>query len=145
MPRAVVQFGLPNSEPFPVAVSDVGAVVAETAFHHTVTVSRNEETDVDDGGQPMPPDWQTHLADQPCLAYVRPGRAEPGVEIVDALKAAVMNERRVLLALDTDVTVADRLGDVTDADGAVVFAGPMNITTVIRRVSYLELAVEAIS
>lgn len=145
MTRAVVKSGLRHSEPFPAAIDQVGAVVAETAFHHLVTIQRNEQAGTDDGGQPLAPDWQPHLADQPCLGYVRPGRAEPGTEIVDALKQAVMNERRVLVALDTDVTVADRLDDVTEKDGTVVFAGPMNITALIRRVSYLELSVQAVS
>lgn len=144
-PRAVIASGLPNSEPFPAAVATVGANVATTAFHHTVTIQRDTETGTDAWGNPLPPVWAEHLAGIACLGFIRPVSSEQARELIDGGKTALIEERRVLVALGTDVTTDDRLDDVIDSDSAVVLAGPMGITEVIRRVSYLELAVEAVS
>lgn len=143
-PRAVVAFGLPGSDSFPASVGEIGANVAAHALDHFVTVQRNTASGTDSWGNPVAPVFTTHIADVACLAFVRTARSEQGREIIDGDKTVVIEDRRVLVALGTDVTTDDRLGDVTDAAGAVVFAGPLGIEAVDRRVSYLELAVESI-
>ena len=141
MPRPVVASGLAGSEPFPAAAVQVAANVAVTAFTHRVTILRDSATGTDDGGQPVAAVWDDYL-EVPCLGFVLPTPREQGKWAVDTSKTAMLEDRRVLVDLDTDVTFADQLGDVKDSDGQVVFAGPMVIRSMFRRPAYLELAVE---
>lgn len=90
-------------------------------------------------GNPSTPDWTTFATDVPCRAWTTAGREPASDEQILAIE-----DRRVTVPLDTDVTDADRLGDVTDR-GAVIFDGPMNIQAVLRYPDHLELMVERIS
>lgn len=104
------------------------------------TIQRNAGATDDWGG--TTPDWQTHLADVPCYAYIQ-GRAA-GREQVTEDRAVFLEDRRVLMPLDTDVTVAHRILQITDRQGQVLYDGPMTIDAVTRRRDHLQLAVEDI-
>jgi hypothetical protein len=69
----------------------------------------------DAGGQTPPPDWELVATEVPCRATVT-----AAVEPVDAEKTVVVEDRRVALPLDTDVTEADQLGAITFEDGTVI-------------------------
>ena len=86
----------------------------------------------------MSPDWQP-LAVVPCRAWTNAGR-----ELVDADRTAVVVDRRVSVPLATDVTEADRVANVTDRTGAIVFEGPMNVEAVLRFDDHLELSLERV-
>lgn len=75
------------------------------------------------------------LATVPCYAWV--GAAK--VAAPD-LKIAVVEDRRMIVPLDTDVTTDDRVKRVTDRRGNVIFSGVSAVDTIIRRPDHLEIA-----
>jgi len=93
----------------------------------------------DDWGSQQPtPNWQSHIPDLACRAWTSAGR-----EAVDATTIAVVEDMRLLCSLDTDVTEADRIDDVTER-GDVVIAGPVGIQAVLRHKDHLELVLTRI-
>ena len=106
---------------------------------HRCTIERAASGGSDEWGQPVPPVWETHLSGVLCKAWTNAAR-----EPVDADKSVVIEDRRVALPLDTDVTEADRLGDITDAAGTVLFEGPMDIVGVLRYSRHMELLLERV-
>lgn len=93
----------------------------------------------DAGGQTPPPDWELVATEVPCRATVT-----AAVEPVDAEKTVVVEDRRVAVPVDTDVTEADQLGAIAFEDGTVKFPGPMNVRGVYAYSDHLELVVEQI-
>ena len=102
-------------------------------------IQRDTGSVPDAGGQPGPPDWQPIAEHVPCRPWT--SRAE---EPADAAKSFVVEQRRVSLALGTDVTERDRIGDITTVQGATFFAGPHNILGVLRYTDHIELELEAV-
>ena len=110
-------------------MSLVGTRVNLTQF---CTIQRNSAaTDVD--GWQDTPDWQDHATNVPCRFWTGSGR-----EAINRDTVVAVDESRLVLPLDTDVTEADRVGDITDR-GAVVAAGPTSIRAVIRNKDHIEL------
>jgi len=72
-----------------------------------------------------------------------PGRQAPG----EPSDNAAIEERHLLLPPDTDITVSDRISDVTRADtGAVVYDGPMLVDQPpARRASFIDVVVKRIT
>lgn len=68
--------------------------------------------------------WEDHLTDQPCRAWETSSKLSdrPG-EIVDVMS------RKIALPSGTDITTADRVGNVTYR-GTVIFDGPQTIDDV---------------
>lgn len=91
----------------------------------------------DAGGQSLPPDWEPYLTDVPCFAWSTTAR-EPD----NQGRIVVVENRRAILQSGTDVTEADQLGDVVQADGTVLLNGPMNILSVMHNIDHLELLLE---
>jgi head-tail adaptor len=77
--------------------------------------------------------WADHLTAQPCYGWTEAGR-----EAVSASETVVLEDRRLILALGTDVTEADRVSSVTSR-GSTVFEGPMGIEAVLTYPDHLEL------
>lgn len=98
------------------------------------TIQRNGAA-TDDWGQPGAPGWADTLADQPCFAWV-----QKGTEVMDN-KVVVIHDLHVLLPLDTDVTEADQIVEVTDRQGDLKFPGPMQIRSVDRMKTFLDVSV----
>jgi hypothetical protein len=120
-------------------------VTSRVGLRHLCTIerdaTRDEEVDVqtDPWGNPVDEDWQPHLEDLPCRAWTNAGR-----EPVDDETTVVLEDRRITVALGTDVTEADRVEWVKDRYGIEIFDGPMNIQTVLRFTDHLELVVERV-
>jgi hypothetical protein len=113
-------------------------VSSRVALRQRCTIERDVAS-VDDGwGQPGPPDWQPHLEDVPCRTWVEAGR-----EPVDLGRTATFIDRRIIVAVDIDVTERDRVAEVTER-GDVVLDGPMGIEAILRRPDHLELVVERV-
>ena len=94
----------------------------------------------DAGGQPLPPDWQPHLADVPCRCW-----AEPSEEVsADGDRTVVVEGRRIIFPVGTDVTEADRVARVTDRRGNLIFDGPARIEGLVRRPDHLSAVLEVI-
>lgn len=85
------------------------------------------------------PDWRPHIDNLPCRTWHQSGR-----EVTDGDKVVVVQDRRMIVPLGTDVTAADRIAVVTDRLGAEVFTGPMRIESVGQREDHLELLLEAV-
>lgn len=108
-------------------------------------IERDVSEGTDDWGNPTEPDWEADEDATPCLMYVRAGAGQVGRVVIDTEKTAVLEDRRAIVPLDTDVSTADRIARVEDRAGTVLFAGPMGIDAVHRRRDHLELAVERIA
>lgn len=113
---------------------------SRVAYRHRCTIERDaNQSGTDQWGNPTEPGWQSHLADQPCRAWTEAAR-----EPVDDHTNVVLEDRRVSLAVGTDVTEADRVASVTDKAGTTIFEGPMGIEGITRFPDHLELLLERI-
>lgn len=99
-------------------------------------VERTAGADDDSWGQPDV-EWSA-LATVPCRAYVQTSRGA-----TDNLKVAAVEDLRVLVPSETDVTVHDRIARITDRLGRALWLGPRSIETVSRRSDHLELLLKA--
>lgn len=98
------------------------------------TIQRNTAA-TDDWGQPGAPGWTDHLTDVACYATVH-----SGTEIVGSLtgggggettaQVAVLTDMHVYMPEHADVTEKDRIVSITDRQGSVLFAGPLDIKSV---------------
>lgn len=99
---------------------------------HRATIRRATSSG-DDWNGDGPPTWADHLTDVPCRVWAAAGR-----EIVaNADTPVVVEDWRMIVTLDTDVTDTDQVGAVTDR-GAPVLAGA-TIRAVLRNQDHLEL------
>lgn len=105
---------------------------------HQVTVQRNQTGDAA-WGVAAAPDWQDHLVGLACRYWATAGR-----ERVTAETETVVEDMRLIVQLGTDVTVGDRLGDITSRDVTLV-SGPVGIRAVLATDDHLELVLERIS
>ena len=104
-------------------------------------IERNSvSVEVDAYNNPVKPEFKVHLPAVPCRAWLKVGRT-----VIDGQKTAVIEDRRVLVPLNTDVTEADRISSITDRLGVLVFTAPMKIEHVGRHKSHLELVVTEIA
>ncbi len=104
---------------------------------HRCLIERNTQTGTDPQGNALAPTWSTHLSDQACKLWQRPDD-----EIIDGRRTVVAESIRLVLPVATDVTEADRVNGVTDRRGATVLAGVMNIRSVVKKASHLELSLD---
>ena len=100
------------------------------------TVERATATPDGGGGKTLA--WSTHLASLPCWAWFD-ARREGAGELTQGDKITVLEDRKMIVPLGTDVTERDRIAAVKDRRGATLFAGPMRIESVGRRDDHLEL------
>jgi hypothetical protein len=85
--------------------------------------------------------WQSNLTGVPCYAFYRTGMLQQAAAQVEAIETITL-----LLPVGTNVLDSDRIGDVTDKAGTVLFAGPMVIQgPVARRANHLELTLRQVS
>jgi hypothetical protein len=109
-------------------------------MRHRAVIERDMAVGEDDWGQSGTPDWRIHLHDLPCAAWFEAGR-----EVIDGAKTAVIEDRKVIVPLDTDVTEKDRVARITDRRGKeTIFEGPARIESVGRRRDHLALMLEAV-
>lgn len=112
------------------------------ALIHLCTIERDANAaTADDWGAPQAADWQPHITDLICRAWIVSGR-----EIVaDKTSVVVDDEIRMMVQLGTDVTELDRVGDITDNAGTRIFQGPMGIRAISPRRDHLELTLARIA
>jgi hypothetical protein len=109
-------------------------------YRHRCTIERDANLASEDGwGDQDSPDWKAHLEDVPCRATVDASR-----EPVNEENTAVIEDRRVSVALGTDVTTRDRVGAVTDRKGNTIYEGPSGIEGILTYPDHLELILERI-
>ncbi|MBS3927090.1 MAG: head-tail adaptor protein [Sphingomonadales bacterium] len=112
---------------------------ARQRMRQRATVERQMQTNRDPFGGKGTPDWRPHIDDLPCFIWQTSGR-----EATDGEKTVAVNDRRMIVPLDTDVTTLDRIASVTDRQGTELYAGPMRIESVARRSDHMELLIEAV-
>lgn len=111
---------------------------------HRALVQRDTGTAVNRYNQRQPDAWTTHLAAMPCFFYTSPSRTQVG-EAVVVERTAVIEQLRMLVPLDADVTERDRIASVTDREGNAIYTTPLNIRSVIqKRRTHRELVLESV-
>lgn len=107
---------------------------------HLCTIRRDASVGTHDTlNQQAAPDWQDHITDQECRGYTVSAR-----EAIRADSTIVLQELKLMLPIDTDVTQHDQIGDVTNR-GALVLEGPMRIDSFTRYPDRLELSLTSIA
>ena len=115
-------------------------VSSRMSLRHRCTIERDTNADSPDSwGAADSPVWATNLTDLACRLAINAGR-----ETVDATTSVVIQDIRLIVTLDTDVTERDRVGDVTDR-GATILAGPTGIRAVLRHQDHIELVLVRLS
>lgn len=112
---------------------------ARSAMTHRATIQRDMQSSTDEYNQPGRPQWEDHLVAHPCRAWFRSGR-----EIQDGQKIASVNELSVIVPKGTDVTPGDRLDEVADRRGNVIFQGPVRIESIGQRRDHIALTLQVV-
>lgn len=94
----------------------------------------------DDFGNPLPGSWSTHISALPIWVH---GSTER--EAVTEETTAVVTDLKALIPLGSDVTESDRLNQVKDRQGNVVYAGILGIETVLFARTHLELTLSRVA
>ena len=102
-------------------------------------LEQNTETGKDPYGHLLPPVFASKATGVPCVVY-----SKMREEIIDGDKQALVQEIRVLFSLISGVTEADRIANIKDRLGVVLFAGPMIIETIQRRRDHFEAAIKRV-
>lgn len=96
------------------------------------TIERKTSTSDTGGGYTEV--WSPLVTDSPCLCWTVSGQT-----IMDSDRPGVMNTRLVHVPRTSVVQVGDRLTQVIDKRGRVLFDGPLLVDTVNEHRDYLEL------
>ena len=119
-------------------------VSARVALVHRTTILRS--TGTTDAWKHQAADYTPHATDVSCRGWVYAARlaAEDAASGGGGRTANSIEDRRLILPLDTDVTENDRIGDVTYR-GATIIGGPMTIDAIIPRTDHLELLLKRVN
>lgn len=98
------------------------------------TFERDENDGTLDDGAVKPADWQEHLTDVPCRAWVTQG-TEVIAEGVTVVPDATFH---IAVSADTDVTEADRVASITFY-GETSQDGPLGVRALLRRRNHIEI------
>lgn len=114
-------------------------VSSRVSLKHSCTIERDANAGSSNArGNPNTPNWQT-LATVPCRLSVTAGQ-----EAVDATTTAVVEDMRLIVTSDTDVTERDRINGVTYR-GATYAAGVIGIRAVLHHQDHIEIVLVRIS
>lgn len=104
------------------------------------TVQRNAAGATDPYGNPGAPNWQPHIAALPCYVWFEVER-----HAIDTTKTAALEDRKAIVPKGTDIKPGDRLFDVRDRLGTVIFTGPAVIDSAGVRKDHIALALKEVS
>ena len=107
---------------------------------HRAIIERNAEAGTDPDGHPLPAIFVNHKT-LACRAYTKARK-----EVIDGDKTAMIEDLKALFSLkdNADLTEDDRITNITDRLGVVLFAGPLDILTVQRRSNHFEVSLDRI-
>lgn len=116
-------------------------IASGVALRHRLATQRdaNAGEETNSRGDIVKPGWDDHLDEVPCRAWTTTVQ-EPNED--DVLIA--VEERRVAVKRGTDITEADRVLEVTEKDGTVLFDGPMEVKGVQIYPDHIELQLKRI-
>jgi hypothetical protein len=114
-------------------------VATRANLTHRCTIERDQNAGTLDEGAVQAADWQAHLTDLRCRAWMSTGDEQiaDGTTIVQAASV------RVIVPAGTDVTDADRVASVTYR-GETYVAGPLGVRAVLRRKDHTELVCQRV-
>ena len=98
------------------------------------------ELDVDDGGQPLPAEWETLHEALPCRLY-----SSAGQELTTEARLAVVEDIRLMVPVGSDVTERDRVVRIADRLDNTVLDRTLNIRSVLLKRDHLELLLTGVS
>ena len=116
------------------------STAARQRMTHRALVERTVTTPADDYGGAPAPAWETHIAAMPCWFYT-----SGGAESVRQRGTVVVEQLRMLAPSGTDITEQDRINSITDRAGGSVYAGLLNVGSVLPAHGHLELRLEKVS
>lgn len=102
---------------------------------------------VDAWGHPLPPSWEAHLDTVACRAWTDTGRgvgSSVGSERVTDTEVVEIQNRRMIVALGTDILETDRVTSITNAAGDELFDGPMNVEAILVYAEHLEVSLRRV-
>lgn len=117
------------------------ARVARSRMTFRVEVQRlSGEGGSDEDGYPLPPSWQVLHAALPCYAWsvLRREQATPTTTIV-------VNDIRLIVPKDADITEGDRLANIVDRLGEPYLPDILDVDAVVPRQTHREVLVRAVS
>lgn len=94
------------------------------------TIERNTAAGTDAWNQPAVPTWTPQEYQLPCLAWTTEAKdASPGRE---DMKVAGLERWRAMFPAGADLLDVDRIAQITDRQGVVIFSGPLLIVAPIE-------------
>ncbi len=96
------------------------------------TVQRNTGTATDDYNQPVTPTWGTHLTPA-CWVYNDGKRL-----VVDGDKTVTVEALKIALPLGIDVTNSDRITEIKNRKGDILYPGNFSVNEIKRVHNHLE-------
>lgn len=116
-----------------------------TSLIHRLTVQRDDSLAAEPNawGNPSTPDWQDHLADVPCRAWTAVGNSFHDIGSVKPSSLVVIEDRRAMVPLGTDIVETDRVLTITYR-GQEIFDGPMTVWAVLDYPDHLELVLRRV-
>ncbi len=90
-------------------------------------------------GHPDPPVYASHLTGLACRVW-----SQRRQEVVDGRKEAMVEEIRMMVPVGTDITELDRVANVKDRLGVVIWTGPMNIRGIQHKHTQLEMELQRV-
>ena len=114
-------------------------MTARSRMTQRALVQRLTSPGLDDGNNPLPSTWSTHLAAMPCWLY---GSTER--EAVSEETIAVVADLKLLAPLGAEVAEQDRINGITDRRGTVIEAGLLHIETVLRKRTHQQLTLSRV-
>lgn len=119
---------------------------ARSQMIHRASIERDTQVGSDTWGNPDASTWTAHLSDVPCRVWYESEREViGGTSTGKGDKTAVIENRKMIVPLGTDVTESDRITAVDDRKGVELFNGPARIESVGRRRNHLVLSIEEVS
>ena len=104
-------------------------------LHHRCVLERDQQTDDDNWGQTAAPDWQPG----PCVLAVYAWIDRAGRIKADNKITVHTEQLRMILDLDADITLQDRVIRIEDSANNPLFEGPFSIETIDRRDGHFEV------
>lgn len=103
-------------------------MIARRVMRHRCTIERNIAA-LDNHGAVGTADWQAHLSGVSCRAYYTRGQLQTAPQQITTIA-----QLQLMLPVGTDlVALTDRVGEITDLQGTVLWAGPLLIVGPLAR------------
>lgn len=111
---------------------------ARSSMIHRAEFQQNTESGTDAYKNPLPPSWGA-VTSVACRAYTKVRK-----EVIDGDKTALIEDLKALFSINASISESDRIANIKDRQGVILFAGPLDIMTIQRRGNHLEASLDRI-